>query len=413
MVSALTSASIKVDNLTKVFPLIERGSGPVSLLTALRKGTLETRIREVRALDGVSFEVAEGERVGIIGPNGAGKTTLLSILAGVASTTTGSVEIVGDVHAMLSIGAVLRNDLTGRENIDLDASIHGRSDAQIDSFRDEVVEFSELGDFIDRPVRTYSSGMRARLAFSMGAFIDPDILILDETLSVGDHFFSQKASRKMREIAAKGRIVIVVAHAMSVLVEMCSRCLWIDHGRIVMDGDPKSVTSAYEQSTRSADEQDLIRKFERVGRPGQNDRERGVLTNVQLIQDQREQRAILAAMKPLEIRIAGSLREPKGRCSLSLSILRVDGRLVWLQNSNEAGLSLPAKGPFELHLTMDPFILGADLYRLDIDLVDEAGNRDRLTRIFEVVDVEGQWGGKPLLLHSPAIRSVAIGSKTS
>jgi len=409
VVGALTAASIKVSNLTKVFALAEQGAGAVSLLGALRAGKPEVRMREVRALDGVSFEIAEGERVGIIGPNGAGKTTLLAILAGIAAATAGTVEVSGELHAMLSIGAVLRDDLTGRENIDLDASIHGRSRSQTENIEDEIIAFSELDEFIDRPVRTYSSGMKARLAFAMGAFIEPDILIIDETLSVGDFFFAEKASRKMKETAAKGRIVIFVAHAMGSVVEMCSRCLWLDHGRLVMDGDPKSVTTAYEQSVRDADEAALARKFEQAGRTGTRPgRDRGVLGNVHLVQDEKEQRSALAAMRPLQVKVAGTLNKPNHRCRLSFSILRVDGRLVWLHDSIEAGVPLPDQGPFEVGFVMDPFILGADLYRLDVKLNDEAGEIDSLTRVFEVVDVEGQAGGKPLLYYPPQISGRAV-----
>jgi lipopolysaccharide transport system ATP-binding protein len=408
MGSALTRAAIKVRDLTKVFALAEHGAGPVSLLTALRAGRPESRMREVCALDRTTFEIAEGERVGIIGPNGAGKTTLLSILAGITSATTGTVEVSGDLHAMLTIGTVLRDDLTGKENIDLDTSFHGRGRTATKSIRDQIIEFAELGDFIDRPVHTYSSGMKGRLAFSMGAFIEPDILIIDETLSVGDYFFGQKASRKMKEIAARGRIVIVVAHAMNAVIEMCSRCLWMDRGRIVMDGDPRAVTAAYEQSVRDVDEQTQARKFGQAAKVSKNGRERGTLSGISLKQNEKDQRAALAAMHPLEIKVTGTLHNPRGSCSLLFSILRVDGRLVWLHNSNDAGVRLPTEGRFEGRLVMDPFILGADLYRLDVNLVDEAGEVDGLIRVFEVVDAEGQFGGKPLLLYPPRIRGRAI-----
>jgi lipopolysaccharide transport system ATP-binding protein len=410
---ALSRAAIKIRDLTKTFALADQGGGPVSLFAALRAGRSEPSMREVRALEQVSLDIEQGERVGIIGPNGAGKTTLLTILAGLMPATAGTVEVTGDIHAMLSIGAVLRDDLTGRENIDLDASIHGRSRAAIDAVRQEIIDFTELGEFIDRPVRTYSSGMKARLAFSMGAFIEPDILIIDETLSVGDYFFAQKASRKMAEVAAQGRIVIVVAHALNAIIQMCSRCLWIDHGRVAMDGDPKSVAAAYERSVRDADEKSLTKKFGK-SEPGQNaDGDRGHLTGVRLIQDDKDQAAALVALRALELRIAGMLHKPIGVCRLSLSILRVDGRTVWRQDSTEAGLDLPASGPFEVRVVMDPFILGADLYRLAIELSDEEGQLNRSMRVFEVVDVEGQFGGKPLLLCPPHIKGRAIAHASS
>ncbi|MBC9877517.1 ABC transporter ATP-binding protein [Bradyrhizobium sp. INPA01-394B] len=409
----MSHASIKIRDLTKTFALAERGGGPVSLLAALRAGRNEPTVREVRALEGISLHIEQGERVGIIGPNGAGKTTLLTILTGLMPPSSGSIEVTGDIHAMLSIGAVLRDDLTGRENIDLDASIHGRRQAEIDAVRQEIIDFTELGEFIDRPVRTYSSGMKARLAFSMGAFIEPDILIIDETLSVGDYFFAQKASRKMAEVASQGRIVIVVAHALNAIIQMCSRCLWLDHGRVVMDGDPKVVAAAYEQSVRDADEKSLSKKFGLSGPARNEGRDAGQLTEVRLIQDGKDQMAALAAMRPLEIRIAGILRKPTGVSRLSLSILRVDGRTVWQQDSNDAGLMLPASGSFELRVAMDPFILGADLYRLSIELSDEGGLLDGSMRVFEVIDVEGQFGGKPLLLCSPQIRGREIAPANS
>jgi len=248
------SASLKVNGLSKVFSLAAVGGRAVSLFEALRLGQPQESIRKVQALDDVSFTISEGERVGIIGPNGAGKTTLLSLLAGITKPTSGTIEVEGDIHAMLTIGAVVKEEMTGRENIYLDATIHGRSNEQINAVAEEIIEFTELGEYIERPVRTYSSGMKARLAFSMGTFIEPDILILDETLAVGDVFFAQKASRRMKAVAKRGRIVILVTHATNAIVEMCTRCLWIDNGRLVMDGDPKKVTAAYEASVRQADE---------------------------------------------------------------------------------------------------------------------------------------------------------------
>jgi len=159
-------ASIKVNGLSKVFSLANVSGRAVSLLEALRLGQPQESIRKVHALDDISFSISEGERVGIIGPNGAGKTTLLSLLAGITEPTSGTIEIEGDIHAMLTIGAVLKEEMTGRENIYLDATIHGRTKEQISAVAEEIIAFTELGEFIERPVRTYSSGMKARLAFS-------------------------------------------------------------------------------------------------------------------------------------------------------------------------------------------------------------------------------------------------------
>lgn len=395
-------ASVKVQKVCKIFALAEHGGGPVSLREALRTGQRTVRTREVRALEDIRFEVAEGERVGIIGPNGAGKTTLLSILAGLSEPTCGHVEVDGDVHAMLTIGAVLRDDLTGRENIYLDASVHGRSQVEIDAVAERIIEFTELGEFIERPVRTYSSGMKARLAFSMGAFINPDILIIDETLSVGDVFFAGKASKRMKEIAASGRIVIMVTHGLGSVVDMCTRCLWLDRGRLVMDGDPKAVTQAYEASVRDTDERELLRKFGSASDDGRAEASK-IVGGVDLIQNGESRKASVAAMVPLSIVITGCAQEGRGPYDLTLSLLRVDGRLVWRQSLSNTGSALPASGSFTVRVAMEPFVLGADLYRLDISATDATGGYDSFSRVFEVLDDEGQYGGKPLLYYPPRI----------
>src|SRR5262249_3259859 len=160
----------------------------------------------------VTLKVGSGERVGIIGRNGAGKTTLLSILAGITQPTRGTIEVSGSVHAILTIGTVLREEATGRENIFLDGAVHGHAQEASKALAATSIDFAELGEFIDRPVRTYSSGMKARLAFAMGAFTRSDILIIDETLSVGDAQFSRKATRRMKQLTGEGQIVIVVSH---------------------------------------------------------------------------------------------------------------------------------------------------------------------------------------------------------
>lgn len=407
-------ASVTVKGLSKTFMLSQAGGGPVTFMEVLRFArngastdsinALTTTTREVHALKDVSFHIEEGERVGIIGSNGAGKTTLLSILAGMSDATAGTCDVEGDVHAMLTIGAVLREEMTGRENVYLDAAVHGRTREEIDLVADEIIEFSELEEFIDRPVRTYSSGMKARLAFSMGAFISPDILILDETLSVGDAFFAQKASKLMKEVAEKGRIVIIVSHGTSSIVEMCNRCLWLNEGRLIMDGDPKEVTTAYEKSVSRADEDSLKKKFTKGEFSGSRT-EIGTINEVSIHQDDKERQANVASQTPLSIGICGTLKKADQNCDLLVRLVRVDGREVWHSSLKAAGNTLPSHGEFEITLTMDPFILGANLYRLDIELVDNIGVCDTAIRVFEVIEEEKQFGGEPFLLYPPTITS--------
>ena len=272
-----------------------------------------------------------------------------------------------------------------------------------------IIDFTELSEFIERPVRTYSSGMKARLAFAMGAFINPDILIIDETLSVGDVFFAAKASRRMKEIAASGRIVILVIYGLNSVVEMCSRCLWFDRGRLVMDGDPKTVTQAYEASVRLADESELMRKFGPKAEPP-SARGRRSIEKVEFFQAGRLCIATAAAMVPLVIEISCAIDLCERDRDLLLALLRVDGRLVWTKRLSEAGFPLPSRDPFKVCVTMNPFLLGGDLYRLDATILDQGGTMiDTSSAVIEVVDEEGQHGGKPLLYDSPQITARPIG----
>ena len=201
-----------------------------------------------RALDDVSFDVRKGETVGLIGRNGAGKSTMLKLLARITTPTTGEAWIRGRLGALLEVGTGFHPELTGRENIVLNGTILGMSKREIDAKFDEIVDFSEIGDFLDTPVKRYSSGMYVRLAFSVASSLDSDILLLDEVLAVGDSAFRKKCLARMREIAASGRTILFVSHGMGNIREICSRCIWFEDGRIRMDGPAAEVTGAYEQS---------------------------------------------------------------------------------------------------------------------------------------------------------------------
>jgi len=197
------------------------------------------------ALKDVSFDVRKGERLGFVGKNGAGKSTLLKILSRVAYPTSGEARIRGRVTSLLEVGTGFLNHLTGRQNIYLNASFHGLSKKEIDARIPDIVEFSELERFIDTPIKHYSSGMRARLAFSVAAHLDPDILLLDEVLSVGDMAFAQKCLQRVDELTQSDRTILFVSHSMEAVRRFCTRCIWLDHGQVVMEGSSKEVTDAF------------------------------------------------------------------------------------------------------------------------------------------------------------------------
>ena len=197
------------------------------------------------ALDHVSFSVQQGETLGLIGHNGAGKSTMLKVISGILKPTSGSVRCGGNVVPMLELGSGFDFDLTGKENIFLNGAILGYSKAFLESKYDEILAFSELGEFIHSPIRNYSSGMLARLAFSVATVVRPEILIVDEILSVGDADFQAKSRRRMMELMGGGATVLFVSHSLEQIREMCSRVVWLEHGKVKMYGPTDEVCDAY------------------------------------------------------------------------------------------------------------------------------------------------------------------------
>lgn len=202
---------------------------------------------EFWALTDVSFNVKKGEVVGFIGSNGAGKSTLLKIIAGVMKPTKGKVEIGGNICPMIELGAGFDMDLTARENIFLNGAVLGYSKEFIEQKFNEIVEFSELKEFLDVPVRNFSSGMVARLAFSIATIVDPEILIVDEILSVGDIAFQQKSEAKMRSMIGGGTTVLFVSHSLEQIKSLCDRVVWLNNGQIVKIGPSKEICDEYEE----------------------------------------------------------------------------------------------------------------------------------------------------------------------
>ncbi|MBR2698716.1 MAG: ABC transporter ATP-binding protein [Clostridia bacterium] len=202
--------------------------------------------RDFYALKHVSFDVRRGEVVGLIGRNGAGKSTLLKVISGILKPTGGRVAVYGNVAPMLELGSGFDMDMTGRENIYLNGAILGYTKEFLDEKYPGIVEFSGIEDFIDVPLRNYSSGMIARLAFSIATVVQPEILIVDEVLSVGDADFRQKSLNRMMELMSGGTTVLYVSHDLKSIREMCTRVVWLDHGEVKMFGDTQAVCDAYE-----------------------------------------------------------------------------------------------------------------------------------------------------------------------
>ena len=204
------------------------------------------KYNEFVALDHVRFTVRKGEVVGLIGHNGAGKSTILKVISGILKPTAGDVQIYGNVVPMLELGSGFDMELTGKENIFLNGAILGYSEEFLRAKYQQIVDFSELGQFINIPIRNYSSGMLARLAFSVAAVVEPEILIVDEVLSVGDSSFQEKSKNRMLELMGGGTTVLFVSHSIQQIRDMCDRVVWLDHGKVKMIGNAAEVCDAYE-----------------------------------------------------------------------------------------------------------------------------------------------------------------------
>ena len=234
---------VQVKDLTKDFILSHSGAASVkSAVLWWKKGCLE----HLHVLRGISFDVPEGQCLGIVGRNGAGKSTLLALLAQVYRPTSGLLKINGRIAPLLELGAGFHPDLTGLENIFVNGIILGISHKELEKRLDTIIEFSELYNHIDAPVRTYSSGMCARLGFSIAVHVDADVLLVDEVLAVGDFEFREKCCKRIDELKAEGKTIIVVSHGSADLERLADRCIWLQNGLIQMDGPPGAVLLEYE-----------------------------------------------------------------------------------------------------------------------------------------------------------------------
>lgn len=240
--------SIVVENVYKTFNVFLDKSNTIkeSLLSLFKRNQKEKRV----VLDGVSLKIKKGECVALIGVNGSGKSTLLKLMTKIIYPNKGKVTTNGKLTSLLELGAGFHPDFSGRENIYFNASIFGLTKKEIDKRLDDIIEFSELGEHIDNPVRTYSSGMYMRLAFSVAINVDAEILLVDEILSVGDQHFQEKCLNKMKELRDEGKTMVFVTHSMYQVQELCDRAVWIHNGKIKEDGKPSDVVPKYLETTR-------------------------------------------------------------------------------------------------------------------------------------------------------------------
>jgi lipopolysaccharide transport system ATP-binding protein len=309
------------------------------------------------ALKDVSFEIKRGEVVGIIGRNGSGKSTLLKILSRITEPTEGMAEIRGRVGSLLEVGTGFHPELTGRENIYLNAAILGMKKAEIERRFDEIVAFAEVAKFIDTPVKHYSSGMHVRLAFAVAAHLEPEILLVDEVLAVGDIAFQKKCLGKMENVAKEGRTVLFVSHNMGAIRKLCTKAFLIACGKLIAEGDTSSVTDSYMLEAISG----VDTYFEFTWPEGVI----GAVTCLRIIPGNDQQRAQLKAGEPWVAEVHFRLTKPVKHCIVACGILGADGRAIhtfWSRPHD-----LPA-GSHLMTFSYDQIQLSAGIYRIALGL---------------------------------------------
>ncbi len=331
------SAAIQFDGVSKKFILHhERARSFQELVVGLFRRNHRSR-EEFWALRDVSFAVEPGETVGIIGPNGAGKSTLLKLAARVIEPTSGRIAVRGRIGALLELGAGFHPDLTGRENIYLNGSILGLSRAEIRRRLDDIIGFAELERFIDVPVKHYSSGMYVRLGFSIAVHTDPEILLVDEVLAVGDQAFQRKCLERIDDLRRQGVTVLFVSHSADAVRALCNRAVWLHEGRVVADDAAEAVVRRYLEHSWGR---------QTVSQPGGDERRWGTgrirIVRVRLLDGEGRERQQFRTGEPLVVEIRYRAEERVERPIFGLAIHRSDGVHITGPNTRFAGLDIPA-----------------------------------------------------------------------
>jgi len=398
------------------------------------------------ALDGIDLEVERGARLGIVGRNGAGKTTLLKLITGNFAPTSGVVRVDGTVQALMQTGLGFHPEFTGRENVRSALLYNGLPRGETEAAVEEVIEFAELGEFIDQPLKTYSLGMQSRLMFAAATAVRPDVVIIDEVLGAGDAYFSAKSSQRMQELAASGCTLLLVSHSMQQVLQFCDRAIWIESGRIVKEGQALAVVKGYEEFTQKLEREAAARgaakrsilhdqKFreallKRVLKASVEDADANIgpntspggasrwgggepglrIDNVRIVDDDRRELPIVKTGRPLTFEI-GVVAEKAGRypCSFVILLFTEDGRWVTRHCSEAHDLALKAGERYVMHLRYPETLLGngtysfsAAIYKsLDLNRLESARFYDLLSRSFEFRVVDGLRDDQSIF-HHPA-----------
>lgn len=381
----MNNIAIKVENLSKLYRIGQREryyalrdvltnalTAPFRLFNnhpkpntySLAPSTQQPATNSIWALKDVAFEVKQGEVVGIIGRNGAGKSTLLKILSRITEPTDGYAEIHGRIGSLLEVGTGFHPELTGRENIYLNGAILGMTKKEIDRKFDEIVVFAEVEKFLDTPVKRYSSGMQVRLAFAVAAHLEPEILLVDEVLAVGDAAFQKKCLGKMGNVAKEGRTVILISHQLNQIRRLCAHCLWLNTGCIRMYGPTVEVVSAYETEISGVSEN------ERRGNTEESARLGAQFLRWEIFAPRSIRPNILTTLETCAFKIFVQVNKPIRNGSHGIALWNNDGQLMWARATYNLDMRV---GIYELVYTLPGLPLRPGVYHLQVNLLSEDG----------------------------------------
>ncbi len=347
---------------------------------------------EVWSLRDVSFEVARGEAIGIIGANGAGKSTLLKILSRITEPTSGRAEIRGSVGSLLEVGTGFHPELTGRENVYLSGVLLGMRSSDVSAHFDEIVEFSGVGAFIDTPVKRYSTGMRVRLGFSVSAFLEPEILIVDEVLAVGDVDFQRRCLGKMENVTRDGRTVLFVSHNLGAISQLCSRAILLDRGKVEAVGSSAEIVSRYLCRAPAGEKG--------VYRCSASPNDRAYFREIRVIASGPGDRAAISMTQPLRIEAQVEILK-QTRLGMSLQVLDEDQRPILHATAADARCELPEEpGTYRFLIEIPPLQLYPGTYHLGFYLGEQFGDcyeaLDRINELSVTIEQDYQLVGREL-----------------
>jgi len=359
---ALTVA-IRAERLSKTYRL-RRERGRTLKETFLRQYAPS---EQVQALRDVSFSVERGGAFGVVGANGSGKSTLLKLLAGTAKPSGGTLAVDGRVTALLEIGAGFHPDFTGRENAYLNGSLLGLKRGEVDRAMAAIEEFADLGRFFDAAVKTYSSGMYMRLGFSVAVHLDPDVLLVDEVLAVGDEYFQHKCFAKIAEFRAARKTIVLVSHDLGAVARLCDRAIWLEEGRIAAEGAPHDVINAYHVKVGEKEQRERAARGEIGARWGSKEIE---ITGARVLGPDGDERAVLESGRPAVIEIG--FRNPRGVTDavFGIYVYRDDGTGVYGTNTLMDGVSVPVRAAGVARFAIDELALLPGAFDVDIGIID-------------------------------------------